>query len=275
MLKKLLKYDFKAILKYWWIAALSSFVLSLVGGGCITILDSEKELPAAITVLAILALILVVLGYVAFSLLSVIFIFTRFYKNFFTDEGYLTFTLPVKRSQLLNSKLITSVVTSLLSSSVIIINALVMLCIGFADKVFTKAFWNNVAEILNAIIDETGFYFGIYILELLLFIVLATIFSSLFLFCCITFASIITKKAKVITAIGIYYVANGISSFVIQMFYMFGISSLASWLSAVPANSEHPVASLILLGLLFFIALFCSLLYALQYWMIDRKLNLS
>lgn len=275
MLKKLLKYDFKSVFKYWWIAALSSFVLSFVGGGCITVLDSDRELPQIVYPFTIIALVLVIISFVVFSVLSVILVFARFYKNFFTDEGYLTFTLPVKRTQLLSSKLIMSVTTIFTTSVVCIINVFVMLCIGFADEVFTKAFWRGIGSVLNAIIDEIGVYFVVYILEVLILIVLSITFSSLFLFCCITIASIITKKAKVITAIGIYYVANGVFSFVVQMFCLFGITSLAGWLSNLPAGSERGVAALILLGIICFVGVFCALLYTLQYWMIDRKLNLS
>lgn len=275
MLKKLLKYDFKSVLKYWWIAALSSFALSFVGGGCITVLNFDRELPQIVYPFTIIALILVILSFVVFSVLSIILVFTRFYKNFFTDEGYLTFTLPVKRIQLLNSKLIMSVSTILITGAVCIINALVMICIGFSDEVFSKTFWQPIIEVLNIAIDEVGIYIIVYLLEALILIVLSVTFSSLFLFCCITIASIITKKAKVITAIGIYYIANGIFSFVGQMFYLFGITSLGNWLSALPDGSEYPVVSLILLGIICFFGVFCSLLYTLQYWMIDRKLNLS
>lgn len=275
MLKKLLRYDFKSVFKYWWIAALSSFVLSLAGGGCISLLASEKDLPEAVYALSIIALILVILSYTAFSLVSVILVFVRFYKNFFTDEGYLTFTLPVKRSQLLNSKLIMSVSTMLITSVVCIVNVLAMLCIGLADEIFTESFWHGITEFFNILIDELGFYLLIYILEIIILIILSVTFSTLFLFCCITIASIITKKAKVITAIGIYYGANSVFSFVVQMFYLFGIASLANWLTGLPTGSEHPAAALILLGIIFFIAVFCALLYTLQYWMIDRKLNLN
>lgn len=275
MLNKLLKYDFKSVFKYWWIAALSSFVLSLVGGGCITILNSEKNLPQAIEAIAIILLVIVVLGLVAFSLISVILVFVRFYKNFFTDEGYLTFTLPVKRAQLLNSKLITTVATMLITGAVCVVNVIAMLCIGFSDAIFSKEFWQGALQVIDSIVDEVGFYLPIYIVEIILLVILYVTFSSLFLFGCITFASIITKKAKVLAAIGIYYVANGIFSFIVQMFSLFGITSLANWMSVLPSGSVYSVVALILLGVISFIAMLCALLYTLQYWMIDRKLNLS
>lgn len=275
MLKKLLKYDFKSVFKYWWIAALSCFVLSFAGGGCISVLNNDRELPELVYPFTVIGLILVILSFVVFSILSVILIFARFYKNFFTDEGYLTFTLPVKRTQLLNSKLIMSVATLFITGAVCILNALVIICIGFSDEVFSKTFWQGFRSVISTIVDELGAYFFVYLVEILMIVILSVTFSTLFIFCCITIASIITKKAKVITAIGIYYVANGIFSFVGQMFYLFGITSLASWLSELPAGSGNAVVALILLGLICFFGVFCALLYTLQYWMIDRKLNLS
>lgn len=275
MLKNLLKYDFKAVLKYWWIAALSCFALSFVGGGCITILNTDRELPGLVYPLTIIGLILVIISFVVFSVLSVIFVYVRFYKNFFTDEGYLTFTLPVKRSQLLNAKLIMSVGTMLLTGVVCMINALIIICIGFSDVIFSRNFWEEFRTMIDTIVNEVGFYLVIYSVETLVIILLSVIFSTLFIFCCITFASIITKKAKVLVAIGIYYVANGIFSFVGQIFYLFGISSLTNWISALPMDRIYTLIALILLGLISFFGMLCALLYTLQYWMIDRKLNLD
>ena len=150
-----------------------------------------------------------------------------------------------------------------------------MICIGFSDVVFSQNFWDELRTIVDTIVDTVGGYLIIYSAEILIIILLSVIFSTLFIFCCITFASIITKKAKVLVAIGIYYVANGIFSFVGQIFYLFGISSLTNWISALPVDRIYTLVALILLGLISFFGVLCALLYTLQYWMIDRKLNLD
>lgn len=275
MLKKLLKYDFKAILKYWWIAAISSIVLSFGGGWCITVFASEKELPTALYIVATLLIIVVVLGLLVFSILSVIFIFSRFYKNFFTDEGYLTFTLPVKRGQLLNSKLISSTVTMILTYLVLIIDIVIMLVFALKDEIFSKVFWDNFRLIAQDMLDTLGIYFYAYTLEAVILAVLLVVFSTLFLFCCITIGSIITKKAKVITSIGIYYAANSVFSFVVQMFWLFGIAGLEHWTLNMENEKLFGLLALIMLGSILFISIFCGLIYSIQYWMLDRKLNLS
>ena len=275
MLRKLLKYDFKSVLRYWWIAALTSLILSLLGGGCITVLASDREFPAALYVCSVFVLIMVIFSYAIFTTLSMILIFIRFYRNFFTDEGYLTFTLPVKRSQLLNSKLIMSIGIIIATYIVLILNIIIMLAIGFSSELFSKSLWYSISYYLETFTEGMGWYLVLYIIEFFIFIILSTAFSVLFLFCCITFASIITKKAKVITAIGIYYGANSIVSFVFQIFYLFGIGSLSNWLYHIPVAYENGVVALIMFGILLFMAIFCMLLYLLQYWMLDRKLNLN
>lgn len=277
MLRKLLRYDFKAVLKYWWIAALSSVALSLVGGWCISIFDSDKPLPQALYIVAGFLVVVVVLGFMAFAILSTILIFSRFYKNFFTDEGYLTFTLPVKRSQLLNSKLIVSTTTTTLTSLVLVLDVLIMLVLAFHKDIFKESFWNSIVNdfLKEFFRDEYLGYYLLWLVEAIVIVILLVIFSTLFMFSCITVAAIIAKKAKVITAIGIYYAANSVFSFVVQMFWLFGMVSLDSWISRLTEENYIGMISLILLGLILFMSIFCGVLYSLQYWMLDRKLNLS
>lgn len=275
MLKKLLKYDFRFVFKYWWIAAATTLALSVVGSGCINIFRSSRELPGVIYAMAVLAMIIIVLSFAVFATLAIVMIFARFYKNFFTDEGYLTFTLPVKRSELLNSKLILSTATMLITGIMIMVNTLVMFVLGFADKVFTKEFFDELFQIIREIFEQIGFYTVVYILEAIVLLILSTLFSNLFLYCCITLGSIITKKAKVITSIGIYYAANMMFTGAVQIFSMFGLTNLFNRFSLLPRNSIEPMVALLLLGMILFFAVLCALLYTLQYWMLDRKLNLS
>lgn len=278
MLKKLLRYDLKSVFKYWWIAAIVSLGLSVAGGFCISVMTAEKDVPSLIAVLMVLTLIFSIIGIVAFSIISYILVYVRFYKNFFTDEGYLTFTLPVKRSQLLNSKLIASVLTMFCTATVIIADIILMFAIGAGESFYNellKPMSQSFSELFSTFTASDIVYMWLDIILFLILMLLSSVFSTLFLFACITFASVITKKAKVITAIGIYYVANGFISGFVQILYMFGISAVGNWLTAIPQNMQDPIVTVMLLGVILFVALICLLLYTLEYFMLDRKLNLS
>ncbi len=278
MLKKLLRYDLKSIFKYWWIVAIASFALSIVGGSSMSIITAEQDGPLFIDILIVFSLIFTFIGIVAFPIISFILTYVRFYKNFFTDEGYLTFTLPVKRSQLLNSKLISSVLIFLASTVVIITDIFVFLSIGVGDD-----FYNDVILTISrdlptlfkgfTLLDYT--YLSLIIIAIITLIVLGTVFTTLFVFACITFAAIITKKAKVITAIGVYYLANGAISGFMQIVYLFGITAIIDRLAELPKNSVIPIVVLMFYIAVAIMILLCLLLYTLNYFMLDRKLNLA
>lgn len=275
MLKKLLRYDFKSVLRFWWIAALSTVGLALVGGWSWSVFEKDKELPQMLYVVATLAAIIAVLGGVAFVIMTVILLFSRFYKNFFTDEGYLTFTLPVKRSSLLNSKLISSVSTLLMTGLVLLFDLLVAVCIGEADVIFTREFWINLGKEIEHFFETLDGYVVFAIVQTIVSVIFTVIISVLFAFCCITIASIIAKKAKVITAIAIYYVANSTVVFGLTMYNLFAVDTLVDWLDSVPIYLENPTAVLMSLCKILFSGIFCAVLYSFQYWMLDKKLNLS
>lgn len=275
MLKKLLRYDLKSVFKYWWIAALTSVGISFFGGTCLAAITSEQNNPSVLTALSGIGIFVAIMGLSAFMLTSTILIFIRFYKNFFTDEGYLTFTLPVRRSQLINSKLIMSIVLGFATSTVFLIDILILTLIGVGDKIGLEDISYMMTEFADIMNFKVALYMCIYILEFLLFILLSAIASTLFLFGCITFASIITKKAKVITAIGIYYVATSVVSSVVQFLYLFVIGALSDWFASIPNDMYAPIIAVIALIIIAFMAVVCLLLYLLMYWMLDRKLNLA
>ena len=272
MLKRLLKYDLRAMLKYWWIAAISSFVMSIIAGGCVNMLISEYEEPVALTILSVLFIIVDIIGLSAFTLISAILIYVRFYKNFFTDEGYLTFTLPVKRTALLNSKLISGTFVMLLTTVVAIINVCITVAIGFWQELFVPEALEGMAYAIEEAQKALGVYLIIYAVEIIALFVTALLCSVLFISICITFASIITKKARVITAIGIYYAVNAMVNSITQLVYMIGLDYVVMRL---PENNINGPVAVIGFGVILLFALIASLLYTLEYWMLDRKLNLA
>ena len=275
MLKKLLKYDFLATFKIWWIAAVTSLGLSFLGGYAVTLIRTPRDLPQVVDASAGLMLFISIFRLFTFMILSEIIILIRFYKNFFTDEGYLTFTLPVKTGSLINSKLIMSVTVTLTTLIVLAVNVCVILGIGFFDVIVDKELFKYVAELIDEVVAKFGAYLFIYILEAIVIFVLGVVFSLLLMFCCITLASIITKKGRVATAIAIYYGVNCVLSFVMEMVMIFGVSGIAQRMEAQSAKAALPVAAVILLAIILLFGLASVMLYTLQYFMVDRKLNLN
>ncbi len=275
MLKKLLKHDFKALFRYWWIVAVVTAGLSALSGKCITILESEKELPAVLDASAGIALMLAYIGIIVFAVFSTVMIFMRYYKNLFTDEGYLTFTLPVKRSDILNSKLISAAVFEVATFLVIGFDVLLMLFVAFYKDILKKEFFIGIKEAVATIWKELGGYIFVYLLEGILITIALFVLALLLLFICITIGSIITKKAKVIASIGIYYAANSAFSFVTMLLVIFGTVALGTKFETMPEGNIKLIVALIALCVLLFITLICGIFYIINYYLLDRKLNLT
>ena len=112
-------------------------------------------------------------------------------------------------------------------------------------------------------------------IETLVLAALVLLLSVLFLYCCITFGSMIVKKGKLILSIVLcYLITNVISTIGVfsMIFWAFGFNLLFSFEAA--SDKDH-ITALILLGLIFYGGMLSGLLYSLIYRMLDKKLNLS
>lgn len=268
MLKKLLKYDLKSMLNFWWITALSSIVATAIGSGCSLILNSDKyDLPNYVNFFLGLTCFLAVVVIIAFPLISNILIYLRFYQNFFTDEGYLTFTLPAKRSQLLNSKLISAFIASSVTYILLFFEFIIFYLVSYLNFPIKEA----IKELLSVI----GSYSIILLIEIIALTAVLTLITILFTFGCITFASVITKKAKLITAIGIYYGTSIVLSGFLEFLYVFGGIALIEKIFTLKDQMIVPVIVIVLLCIVLFLSIICLLLYVLEHYLLDRKLNLN
>lgn len=275
MLKKLLKYDFKALFKFWWIAVLINLLLSVFGGFVQLIENYNEMLAQALYDLLGLSLFMVNCSYVALVLVTLVLIFIRFYQNFFTDEGYLTFTLPVSRSQLLNSKVISGIGTLLASVAVCGVNLIIKNTIAWWPELVNGTAFREDSAYIAEEMNTMGAYFWIYSLEALLLVVVLVILAVMILYFCITFGSMIVKKGKLILSIVLcYLITNVISTIGVfsMIFWAFGFNLLFSFEAA---SDKDPITALILLGLIFYGGMLSGLLYSLIYRMLDKKLNLS
>ena len=113
MLKKLLKYEFRATARIYgglYLALLAASVL--FGGSACGWNGSNSDAYSAIVGLLSLVYTAVIIGTVVVTIMTIV---QRFYRNLLGREGYLMHTLPVTETQLVTSKLISSTVWSLCS----------------------------------------------------------------------------------------------------------------------------------------------------------------
>ncbi len=279
MLRKLLKYDFKSIFKIWFILSITVFSLSFPVGYALRVVNTPRAIPLGISLVSQLGAVVLVLGLFAYILLTGILIFKRFYKNFFTDEGYLTFTLPAQRKQLLFSKVLFGTISYSATLFVFVATIYNLISISSDEALIT---FNNLKELINALNSSYGLGTGVAILyliglllEIIALFVLANCISVVFLYLCITVASVIAKKNKVLAAVGIYYLSNSVLSFFIMIFTLFGIGSIITWADNLTEIQADVFILLSLLLVCLFLAMILSALYLIIYRLLDKKLNLT
>lgn len=284
MLIKLLKYDLRALYKYWWICAILSITFSAIGGVSYNILRIKLPLWSAeidglmymcISISAFIGILVAIVGVSAFMLATEVFIFIRFYKHFFSDEGYLTFTLPVKRATLLNSKIISAFFLHLSTIAIIIGGVCIFIFLG-VPMTNLRVIFNDIGKSIGELVQGIGIpNFIIIALELLAGIIITIIASHLSILLCITFGSIIVKRGKVFAAIGIYYLASTLLSGLMQILSTFSYIFLPGILINMTANEGGIIISMILLPVIILFIAVTVAMYALELYMIDRKLNLA
>ena len=113
MLKKLLKYEFKATARTYGGMYLALLAASVLFGGSVWRWNGTNS-DAYSTLVGLMSLVYtaVIIGTVVVTIMTIV---QRFYRNLLGREGYLMHTLPVTETQLVTSKLISSTVWSLCS----------------------------------------------------------------------------------------------------------------------------------------------------------------
>lgn len=193
---------------------------------------------------------------------SLFFLIYRFYKRCFTDEGYLTFTLPVTTHQILLSSFVNTIIGE------VIMLAAVFLSIGIAALLFLTAFpenliWADVSvglkEAFSQMWASMAEHFDVF--ASLAGTGIITVLSELIvLMLAVTIGAMIAKKHKILAAVGVYYGISMVQSFVLTAANL----SIVQEENITKLFSATSVTSLVIaIGG-----------YFLMHYLVDKRLNL-
>lgn len=156
MLKQLLKYEFKATKRLYFGLYLALALLSVVLG---VTFRQEHALAHSTSFqnLQVILMIVYVSVILAIAVLCFVNTIQRFYQNLLGREGYLMHTLPVTETQLILSKLLTSMVWVLCSGLVGVVCITVMVSIGVLDaEVLGTLSWDRWKQLWQMLYEEIG-----------------------------------------------------------------------------------------------------------------------
>lgn len=161
MLKQLLKYEFKATKRLYFGLYLALALLSVVLG---VTFRQEHALAHSTSFQNLEVILMMVYVSVILAIAVLCFVNTvqRFCRNLLGREGYLMHTLPVTETQLILSKLLTSMVWVLCSGLVGVVCITVMVAVGVFDpETFGMADWDRWKQLWGMLYGELGAKFWV------------------------------------------------------------------------------------------------------------------
>lgn len=271
MLNKLLKYEFKATARWFLPLYIALIVLTLLNK-----LTMIVELPeiAVFTVLEVLLMVFYVMIIIFTSIATLILLLVRFYKNLYTDEGYLTHTLPVKPSMHLNCKLLSGFIWNVASGVVQIISLFIL----FAGE----GLFSELAEVFG----EAGEYLksaGLFdnaIVTLIIFVVImimSVFYNLLMMYCSLSLGSLL-RQYKILGAILAYFVINFVIQILGTIVAVIGMNTPIVYEILMVEDFTAEIFNLmnIFMGVSGVLTLICSaIFYFLSHFAMSKKLNLD
>ena len=217
MFSKLLKHEWKANAGLMSILTLAVVGVGILGTIALRVLVNYGDaITQSESVLVLLLFPLSTLVFVSYMGIAVyvaavgFVLMYRFYKHKFTDEGYLTFTLPVKTNHIFLSSGLNMVIWTVISFLVALLMYAMMLLCGTAQE---GLFNDDIVEAFSSLgifIDEIGEEFtelmgAGFVPLLILNVLVVPLFSTVIAMTCVTLGAVVAKKHKILAIIGISY----------------------------------------------------------------------
>lgn len=267
MFGKLIKAEWRASRRVVGLLCLAVLLAGLVLGGigCGLFLAETHNWQVHGTVellLALLAAAAMMTMAIAWAA-SVFYALWRFYKSRFTEEGYLTFTLPVNGHQLMLSSILASILeilAVLLATAVACVLGLGISALGLPWNEAPADFWPRLWEELEKLWLEFVPYGGV-VAEVALAAFLTALSQLIMLMLAVTIGGMAAKKHPILMAILVYY---GISLVwtIIEVTVLVGNGALNKTLSVM--GTMNVLSAVTIVGG-----------YFIMYFLTTRKLNLN
>ena len=150
MLMKLFKYDMKFSYRIMTFIYIIALALSVFFSG--TLLLSQKL--EYVSIFSVISFLPYMFSLLAVTLSGFLVVAVRTYKNLYTDEGYLTFTLPVTSAQIIWSKVLLYVFWQIAGILVLLLST----ALPFVTVAYVQGVGGEIAGVLELAVDFVGFW---------------------------------------------------------------------------------------------------------------------
>lgn len=265
MVKKLFKHEYFALWRLMIPIWCVLFGVS-VFGRLIQLFEQDNVAYNIINGSSIVFYCVVVLAVLA---CPVVLAVIRFYRNLFTGEGYLMFTLPVTPAQHIWVKLIVAVTTQILNIFVVITSVAVFTFGDLAVEI-GKAAW----YLLKMLADACDGQLPILAIEAAIALVLMLSMNLLLYYSCICIGQM-SNKRRILASVGAYFgyyvIAQVFETLLLIVFAFVDMEKVSIWMLEHMVTTAHIgfcyyiVQALVLDVIFFFIC----------HYLMKRRLNLE
>ncbi len=196
MVKKLIKHEFASYLKVTLVIDAILLSVALITR-ILQFFESDSNIYNILFGSSVVAFVIAI---IASMILTLILIIARFYKNLFTNEGYLTLTLPVTHSKHILTKLLCAVTYMLMNVVAIIVSIMVATAGEVCAEIFKAIFY-----LLKRYFEAVGGNATLYIIEVVLVVLVSLASNVLLFYACIAIGQM-SKKSRVAKAVLVYYI---------------------------------------------------------------------
>lgn len=281
-MRKLLKYDMRSMRTVFLISSLSLLLFSVFGTLCLKVMTEYSSVGRyssqlkLLNTFATIGFALTVIAFVAYAVLMIILVLKRYYTHLFTDQGYLTFTLPVKRREIFGAKLLFGMIYIISAELIVILGIFIISLFGKYGTFINQDVIKGINEFFVDGFQAFGGMMYVYIAEAILLWIISNAFTALMAYSCITVGALLVKKYKIIAGIAIYYAINAVFAPVFWIVLVALIDShLWDKISNLTLASQHSVAALILALAFACLLGVCAVLCGFNTYLTRKKINIA
>lgn len=285
MLGKLMKYEWRGL------RLPVSIMIGVLGATtlltCIIILTINPKLDDVAAGFSVFSLVLSIMlyyfGIIGCSVGTMLIIAIRFYKTTYTDQGYLTHTLPVESKTLLAAKTITSVLCYLLMligifATIIIILGVAFFHIGnvssYDAQYMQRMAASALSEITASFKEDYGISFATFVVFYILFLIISCISGIMTVLGCISLGQLYAKH-RIIGAIIAYFGVMSVQQFIS---YLAMLPTYSKMLRAEALSETMPMLEVIsptmIITLIWAVAV-SVIMHLINLHMMTKRLNLE
>lgn len=265
MLGKLIKHEWKAVAKTLFFIHLAIVAMTLVGKILVSIKAVQKS-----EILTVSMVMVYVLSVIAVGIGTHIYLAMRFYKNMYTDEGYLSFTLPVKSWEHIVSKGLIAIVWMVIDGVVIFASILILAI----PKQEYMEFVNSITHANWEVFGTLDGWEWLYIVEVMAAVVVGLCAVPLTYYVSISIGQLF-KNHKMLFSVIVYVVIKNV-----QQVLGVVVTVICMLPSAMGNMDDSTSASMTVVNSMMGGSLLLQLVYCVGFFfaikfIMDKKLNLN